>query len=329
MFGGDSHLWGPYRKVVEETWTSVNRLQEDGSLHQIIDVDEHLAHGHDLQALVKRCLISSSYVVLKTPRMMYVQPGPDEYLAGVKEGWRMSAEQQELERVILDAGLQGNDYCIVLPSSMTVSAEIAGGEALDSVFARVEEANDEIRNLEKHVYNVPVGADYAMVRRLLRQDSSTQTLNTGVMLPEIGNLSLDDMTRLRKDYDNSFARIRYSLKKYLDGIKDADSERKFQGVIEEIDHECRVAEDEFKRIKRKHSRSLVGMLVTASLVGVAAAAETMVPGALAVASATIGSVTLNNLLSSRIKRLDDADDLGKGDYWIAWKIQQENVKRGG
>ena len=99
------------------------------------------------------------------------------------------------------------------------------------------------------------------------------------------------------------------------------------GVIEEIDHECRKAEDEFKKIQRKHSRSLTGMLVATSVIGVAAFADTVLPGLLAATTAAVGSVKLTDVIKRRVTAMDDTDDMEKSDYWITWKIHQENLRR--
>ncbi|MBM3724094.1 MAG: hypothetical protein FJW40_01530 [Acidobacteria bacterium] len=327
--GEKSELWSGPEKVVSDAWASLRRLEEDRGLHQIIDVADHVAHGHDLSRLVSRCLISSSFVVLKMPRMLYRKQGPDEYLAGLRDGWDMSAEQRRLERLVTGEGIPGIEFCVVLPESMAVSAEVSGGDALDGEFERAGEVNAKIRQLESYVYSLPVGADYGTVRRLLRQDSSHEPLTTGVLMPEIQNLSLGDLARLRRDYDGAFARLRYSLKRYLDGVAEADKESKLVGVIEEIDHECRKAEDEFKSIERKHSRSLTGMLITTSVVALAAAGEVAMPGVLAAAMAAVGSVTVKDLMERRIAKMNDAEDMEKSDYWIAWKIHEENRKRAG
>lgn len=119
------------------------------------------------------------------------------------------------------------------------------------------------------------------------------------------------------------------MKRYLDGVAEADKESKLVGVIEEIDHECRKAEDEFKSIERKHSRSLTGMLITTSVVALAAAGEVAMPGVLAAAMAAVGSVTVKDLMERRIAKMNDAEDMEKSDYWIAWKIHEENRKRAG
>jgi hypothetical protein len=146
-------------------------------------------------------------------------------------------------------------------------------------------------------------------------------------MPDIRNLSLQDLTSLRKDYDGGFARMRYSLKRYLDGMANADGESKFVGVIEEIDHECRKAEDEFQRIKRKHARSLKGMLVTTSMLGIAAAGEFFLPGIFTAATAAIGSVTVADVIKGRIATTDGKDDIEKSDYWIAWRIHHANLEK--
>ena len=216
--GKKSELWGDPEKVVSNAWSTLQSLEEDRGLHQIVNVSDHVSHGHDLSRLVARCLISSSYVVLKMPRMVYRKQGPDEYVCGYEDGWDMSAEQQDLERLITSQRLHMNDFCVVLPEAMAVSAEASGGDALDGEFERAGEVNDEIKRLESHVYSLPVGADYATVRRLLRQDNPLETQKTGILMPDIRNLSLNDLTKLRKDYDDGFARLRYSLKRYLDGI---------------------------------------------------------------------------------------------------------------
>lgn len=325
--GEESQLWGAPQDAVASTWSSLQLLEEDRGLHQIVNVADHVSRGHDLSHLVKRCLISSSFVVLKTPRMLYRKQGPDEHLAGLSDGWDMSSEQQDLERLLISQQLHKNDFCVVLPEAMRVSAEVSGGEPLEGEFDRVADVNAQIERLESHVYSLPVGADYATVRRLLRQDDPQEPLKTGILMPDIRNLSLQDLTSLRKDYDDGFARLRYSLKRYLDGIAEFDKESKFVGVIEEIDHECRKAEDEFKRMQRKHSRSLKGMLVTTSMVAVAAAGEFVVPGFLTAATAAMGSVTLTDVIKRRIATAEHADDMEKSDYWVAWKIHRENLRR--
>jgi hypothetical protein len=101
---------------------------------------------------------------------------------------------------------------------------------------------------------------------------------------------------------------------------------KFVGVIEEIDHECRMAEDEFNRIKRKHSRSLAGMLITASTIGVAAIGELVVPGVLAAATAAVGAATITDVIKNRLETTGNKDEMKKSDFWVAWKIQQENLR---
>ncbi len=325
--GEKSQLWSNPENVVSDAWNSLQRLEEDRSIHQIIDVADHVSNGHDLASLVKRSMISSSFVVLKLPKMIYRKQGPDEYLAGLNDGWDMSEEQRELENLLVDHDLNKNDYCVVLPASMTQSSEVSGGETLVDSVERAEKVNEKIRQLEKHVYSLPVGADYATVRRLLRQDDPAESVNSGILMPDIRNLSLQDLTNLRKDYDDGFARMRYSLKRYLDGIATLDNETKFVHLLEEIDHECRVAEDEFNRIKKKHTRSLKGMLVTASLIGVAAAGELFSPGLLGTASAAIGSLTVGDLIKNRISLGDQKEEMKKSDFWIAWKIHQENLRK--
>jgi hypothetical protein len=69
--GQPTELFGHPSKVVQDTWAIVQRLEEDRGLHQIVNVADHVTHGHDLSRLVARCLISSSYVVLKMPGMTY------------------------------------------------------------------------------------------------------------------------------------------------------------------------------------------------------------------------------------------------------------------
>ena len=194
---------------------------------------------------------------------------------------------------------------------------------------QAEALSREIKRLEAHVYSVPVGADYPTVRRLLKQDAPGETVKTGILMPDIRNLSLQDLTNLRKDYDDGFARMRYSLKRYLTGIAEADSESKFVGIVEEIDHECRKAEEEFQGMKRKHARSLRGMLVTTSMLGVAALGELLLPGIFTAAGAAIGSVTIADVIKGRIATADSADDLEKSDYWVAWKIHHENLRKAG
>jgi len=185
--------------------------------------------------------------------------------------------------------------------------------------------NAEIARLESRVYSLPVGADYATVRRLLRQDNPQEPLKTGILMPDIRNLSLQEITNLRKEYDDGFSRLRYSMKRFLDGIAELDKESQFVRVIEEIDHECRKAEDEFKTIQQKHSRSLAGMLVSASMVAVATVGNLFVPGLLPAATAAIGSVTLRDVVKERIATADKADDLKNSDYWVAWKVHRENL----
>jgi hypothetical protein len=328
--GQPTELFGHPSKVVQDTWAIVQRLEEDRGLHQIVNVADHVTHGHDLSRLVARCLISSSYVVLKMPGMTYRQQGPDEHLAGLKDGWDTSAQQTTLEQMVLNERLHENEFCVVLPASMRVSAEIAGGDALDGEFARADDVNGAIGRLESRVYSVPVGADYPTVRRLLKQDAKNPTAephSTGILMPDIRNLSLQDLTKLRKDYDDGFARMRHSLKKCLKGMAQADGESKFAGVIEEIDDECRKVEEEFNRIKKKHSRSLGGMLVTSSLVGVAAVGELLLPGVFTAATTALGSVKLADLVSKRVATKDSVEDLEKNAYWIAWKIHQQNRSR--
>lgn len=325
--GEPSQLWQSPKHIISDTWGALERLEEDRSIHQIVDVADHVAHGHDLEPLIKRALLSSSFVVLKMPTMNYRQQGPDEYLAGYKDGWDMSPEQHKLEQLILTQQLQQNDFCLVLPQSMYVSTEASGGDALEVEMDRAQAINQKIQKLEQHIYSLPVGADFATVRRLLRQDGPQETLRTGLLMPDLQNLSLQEMTQLRKDYEDGFVRLRYALKKYLDGLAEYDKERQFAELIEEIDYECRKAEDEFKIIQRKHQRSLGGMVITASLMGIAALGEFAMPGMLTAATTALGSITLTDVVKHRIAKADQVDELAKSDFWVAWKIHQENLRK--
>lgn len=120
--GQPTELFGHPSKVVQDAWAIVQRLEEDRGLHQIVNVADHVTHGHDLSRLVARCLISSSYVVLKMPGMIYRQQGPDEHLAGLKDGWDTSAQQTKLEQMVLSERLHENDFCVVLPASTQTTA---------------------------------------------------------------------------------------------------------------------------------------------------------------------------------------------------------------
>jgi hypothetical protein len=322
FIGQDSRVFGTPRNLVDATNARLDDLDLSIGVQHVVDVAAHLRAGHDVSAVVRRCMVTGAYVVLMTPPYAYVGVGPDDSLAGSRSGWRFDDSQKQVETCLREIGALSSKYCVALPSDVSIGLDHAGGESFESYDNRVGELRQRVVAVLQRAYSLPSGADYAIVRKLVAQDRQGSTVTSGLLMPSVRNLSIEDLSRIREDNEDSFARMQYALKRYLDGLSEFESEAQFRHLIEEVDHECRSVESDLRRVKRKHQRTLGGMVVTAGVLGVAATVGLVDPGLSTALTAAIGSVSATDILSDRLQKIDGREDLKRSAYWIAWTVQQ-------
>ncbi|MFE9804806.1 hypothetical protein ACFYP6_39455 [Streptomyces goshikiensis] len=323
--GQPSRLWTNERQFIQFMDDRFDRLTRDDGLFHVVSVDEHHRKGHRIDQLVKRCILSSSFVVLEIPKMRYLKVSSDGGFAGFSSGWEMTPDLEQIEETLVSAGLDANEYCVVLPESVSLYYQIDGGEDALDAGDYERHMNSEFRRIRERVDTVSVSAQASIVQRLLAQEDGTvagASFSAGLTLPDLRGLSLADLSRLRRDHEDAFVRLRYALRKYLNGLSDSTSETQFRELIEEIDYECRMVEGRFEAIRKGYRRSLEGMTVTSSLIGIAAALHSISPAASAVLSTAAGSATFGELIQSRVKKSSDLAALRDSDFWIAWQVHQ-------
>ncbi|WP_239341424.1 caspase family protein [Frankia sp. CiP3] len=298
-------------------------LGEDDGIHHIVHVREHLDRGYDLASLAKRCLVTSSLTVFVVSSMIYRDVGGDASLGGYSSGWAMTEEIRRVERAVAAAGIHRVPFNVILPDAFDYSPEAEGGEEMHSQFDRAEEYRKRFRAIRSQVGLIAVGANYPIVQRLLKQDvSDVGTTVSGLLYPDIRNLTIDDMVRVRQDHEDSFVRLKRALQKYLRGLGTVDSEPAYVALVEELDDQCRQTQNEFEQIRRRHTSSLGGMVVTTSLVGVATATSAVSPTFAAVAAAATGSAGLTSFIQQRIALKSELTSLERSNFWFALQLHR-------
>lgn len=327
--GEPSRLWSGEEHFVSSVSGQIQSLNRDDGLFHVINVGHHHRAGSRIDRLVRRCMLSSSFVVLEIPRMRYLKVSSDGMWAGFSSGWEMTPELKQIEETLISAGLDVNEYCVILPEEVSLYYQIDGGEDVLDAGDYERRLNGQFAQIRERVDSIGVAAQESTVRKLLAQDAGTTDgipFSAGLLLPDLRGLSLADMSHLRRDYEDAFSRLRYALRKFLTGLSESTSESQFREIIEEIDHECRLTEARFEAIRKNHRRSLEGMSLTSSLIGVAAALHSISPAASGVLSTAAGSATFAELIQARVKKSSDLIALRDSDFWIAWQIHQEANK---
>jgi hypothetical protein len=138
-------------------------------------------------------------------------------------------------------------------------------------------------------------------------------------LPELRNVPLETMAKIRRDEGDAFIRLQGQLHKLLEETKQIDSETKLLELMRETDHEVRLL-DQRMQVLRK-SAALKGFGVAVGLVGACLYLIAPLP-VTEIISAALGASTLTQGLSYFNEFRENMASVHQHDFYLPWKLHQ-------
>jgi hypothetical protein len=147
------------------------------------------------------------------------------------------------------------------------------------------------------------------------QCSSNELSVINVWLPQLVNVPLDVLLRLREDESDSFTRFHFALRKLITDAGDMDSERKVKELFQLVDYEVRSFEAEMNTVRKKRALKAYEAIVGFSIMGLSLALPTPVAQ---IVLSVIGAYQGKEFIGYLFREREQMYDRKSSDFYVPW-----------
>lgn len=188
----------------------------------------------------------------------------------------------------------------------------------DNWFIAGEEEMFEFTATHKGEYGIDVRFTDPVVTN---QVFETSVVN--VWLPNLANIPLDILLKLRADEQDSFSRLHFILKELIADSKDITSDAKLKELFQHVDYEVRTFETKMNTIKKSRVLKEIEMLIGFSIMGLCLTVPSDVGEFI---SATIGAFQGKDFIGHIFRVREQINDLQSSDFYVPWLLTQNKFK---
>lgn len=162
-------------------------------------------------------------------------------------------------------------------------------------------------------------------KHFLEHNPANEARNSAVnvWLPNIRNVPIDVLLRIREDHQDSFSRYQFALGQFMSNSRAMDSEQKLNELFAKVDYETRQYSEKLKAISRSSALRTYQMIVGASIAGLAFSVDSEVAKLI---TSFVGAYQGKEYLSAIFQNAERRSDLRSSDFFIPWLLNEKNEK---
>ena len=156
-------------------------------------------------------------------------------------------------------------------------------------------------------------AIYSHLFETKRSNSKMSVLN--VWQPQLSNVPLETLLKIRKDESDSFTRYQHVLRKLIIDENELDSETKIKELFQYVDYETRVLASKMQVITKSQTLKKLGAAVGVSIMGLSFAMPTEIAS---IVASVVGTYTGKEFFSNLFQEREKINDLKSSDFYVPW-----------
>lgn len=136
-----------------------------------------------------------------------------------------------------------------------------------------------------------------------------------VWLPQIKNIPLDVLLKIREDEADSFSRFQYALRKLITAFGELDTETKAKELFQYVDYEVRLFENRMNQIRKSRLLRACETVIGASVMGLSFALPTDIAK---IVLTTIGVYNAKEFISYLFRGHEQVNNQKLSDFYVPW-----------
>ena len=196
-------------------------------------------------------------------------------------------------------------------------------------FYNVEESENILFDFSNEYINdlgLRVSLNNPNIKNHIFENYCTEETKLGVLnlwLPQLKNIPLELMLKLRKDEENTFKIYQYELKRILNNFESNDPENKLLELFQNVDENVRKLENRLKIIKKSSILSKTDAVIGTTVVGL----TFFLPEEIyRMIIAILGSYNLYKFKDTLFKQKEKMNDFRTSEFYIPWLLNKKSIK---
>lgn len=154
---------------------------------------------------------------------------------------------------------------------------------------------------------------YSHLFEIKHQTQGISVLN--VWQPQLSNIPLETLFKIRVDERDSFTRYQHALRKLIVDAEELDCEMKIKELFQYVDYETRTLASKMQLIAKSQALRKLEAIVGVSLMGLSFALPTEIAS---IVASVIGTYTGKEFFSNLFQEREKIYDLKSSDFYVPW-----------
>ena len=300
----------------------LNKQSEE--IHFIFREDELLSESgiidHErLQLILKKSILFSNRAIFILKPIMFKLYN-SEILFDVNDTFsdkfRLNTEFFNIQEGTSFNGLINAGLINILPETITMRSQHWDLDFDEYVYSHETSFNF---SLPKNFYKIPIALKNPEINKYFLESLSCHKESiavTNVCLPELRNIPLEVLLKLREDESDSFDRFHYTIRKLIGGKDIKTNESDIKILFQEVDHEIKSFNDRLKVVKRSKAIANYEAAIGVSIMGLCFA----MPSDIAkIITAVIGTYSAKDFIKNLFLIPNEKYKFRESDFYIPWK----------
>lgn len=322
---------GKSGEVIPDSATAPNREQPVALIHQITasfnssanlyfivresDLDRAIRNNYRRHAellLKKSVLYANRTIMLRNPATFFTGYGRETSLINDWGDGEIFCKMKEISGGLENKKLFDNIFT-VLPEKISYESEFS-----DNDESNVESEEFNFSSSHSNRFGIDLALSDPTVNSHVfeRVDADSRCISVlNIWLPQLENVPLDVLLKIRRDEEASFQRFQFAIQKLIANAKDLRSEMILKELFQTVDYEVRSFQAKMEAIRKSRALAQYQAALGFSIMGLCFAMPTDIAKAIL---GFVGAYQYKDFIDSLIRVRSRANDLKTSDFYVPW-----------
>jgi len=276
----------------------------------------------NVTAIVKHMSLYAERAIFVTKPVVWGYNEDDQ--SAFQTSRSFASEVRQLIGAEPDDLVLANGSFVLIPQEVTSYVEYLDDNDFTSPDRWYEDHHFKLKTYQENLNQLPTAicspSRDSQLLQYLKLDEPSEVNVTPAYLPNLTNVPVDVILRLREDEAESFARFHHAIGDLLTRSRNSFSESAFLDMLREVDYEVRLYREKMETLANSRQLSSYEAFVSVTAVGLCAAVPSPVGEAL---SAILGTYSTRKYVGDLFAYAKDAKRLKESDFYVPWRLGTE------
>ena len=321
IYGGHMESEQSIWQRAEKYKSLLNQLNSDSNLHFIIresDLEKVIEHQEppSVEMVFKKSALYARRAIILTEPKTQLSPVGD-YNEKAKVQWTKKGISAKLRSVYENyyEVPAFKDSFFLIPERLTAEYEIWDN---DEFYPDKPDIPFDFSTIYANPYGVHMSfGDPNLNAHIFEtlQCKAGEVSVFNVWLPQLANIPLDILLKLRDDENEAFRRFHYSLKQLITGFERLDAEAKVKELFQCVDHEVRQFETTMGQIRKARYLKAYELLLGYGILGLCFALPSEISK---IISSALGIFSSKEFITHLFREREQIHNLKASEFYVPW-----------